>query len=141
MHEIGSKHEPNSAGAHRRQKLAQSFERDGVGMPNGDRGFLLFRAAHSLKGAAQMMGFGQVGAAAHRLEDTLESLRGQDEQFCPALGDRLLREVDALDRVLAVPPEVADALDGDALTPTRTSLPLQGRTCPHKGGRGLTREQ
>ena len=55
-----------------------------------DRALLdeLFRAAHSLKGAAQMMGFGQVGAAAHRLEDTLESLRGQDEQFCPALGDR-----------------------------------------------------
>src|SRR5207245_9339024 len=96
----------------------------------------LFRAAHSLKGAAHMMGFGQVGAAAHRLEDTLESLRGQDEQFCPALGDRLLREIDALDRVLAVPPEVADALDGDALTTTRTSLPLQGRTSSQRE-RGL----
>jgi len=35
----------------------------------------LFRDAHSIKGAAAMVGFGDVSRVAHRLEDILDQLR------------------------------------------------------------------
>ena len=56
----------------------------------------LFRSAHSLKGAAAVMGFDDVGRVAHVLEDLLDELRAGSRSATPALTDALVEGVDTL---------------------------------------------
>ncbi|MBF0181503.1 MAG: Hpt domain-containing protein, partial [Magnetococcales bacterium] len=55
----------------------------------------LFREAHSLKGAARMLGVATVETLAHRLEDMLgAACRQGSMEFTPELVDRLTRGLD-----------------------------------------------
>ncbi len=56
----------------------------------------IFRAAHSLKGAAGSMGFVAVAALAHKMESLLEEVRSQHLPADRAMIDLLLRGVDRL---------------------------------------------
>ncbi len=55
-----------------------------------------FRSAHSLKGAARVVGLGAVEAIAHRLEDVLSLVKQDDLELSPELFDLLYAAVDAL---------------------------------------------
>lgn len=57
-----------------------------------------FRAAHTIKGTAAMMGFPEVSEVAHTLEDLLDELRAGGRVIESALIDELLAAVDLLER-------------------------------------------
>src|SRR3954447_8480142 len=61
----------------------------------------LFRDAHSIKGAAAMVGFTDVSRVAHRLEDILDELRNGKRSPDPALIDVVLKATDALRELIA----------------------------------------
>src|SRR5439155_26368616 len=56
----------------------------------------LFREAHTLKGAAAMVGEAKVRDIAHRLEDALQSIRSGTSVASSAVVDSLLGDVDAI---------------------------------------------
>src|SRR5450631_2657196 len=56
----------------------------------------MFRHAHSLKGMAATMQFEAVTELAHRMEDILGRVRGDEIAFCPDLADLLLEGSDLL---------------------------------------------
>ncbi|MDA8412286.1 MAG: chemotaxis protein CheA [Desulfobacteraceae bacterium] len=56
----------------------------------------MFRHAHSLKGMAASMHYDAVATLAHRMEDLLGRVRGNEFEFCPALADILLEGSDLL---------------------------------------------
>jgi chemosensory pili system protein ChpA (sensor histidine kinase/response regulator) len=56
----------------------------------------LFRAVHTLKGAAYTVGCAPVGDVAHRIEDILDAVRDQRLDFAPAVFDVVLGGVDTL---------------------------------------------
>jgi two-component system chemotaxis sensor kinase CheA len=56
----------------------------------------VFREAHTLKGAAAVVGFTDVLQVAHALEEVLEGLRRGDRTATPALVDSLLGAVDGM---------------------------------------------
>jgi two-component system chemotaxis sensor kinase CheA len=56
----------------------------------------IFRAAHSLKGMSATMGFAQVAALTHRMEDVFEVLRGRPEGLERSAIDVLFECLDAL---------------------------------------------
>ena len=62
----------------------------------------LFRSAHSLKGAAAVMGFVDIGRVAHVLEDLLDELRNGQRSASPALTDALINGVDTLRKMLPI---------------------------------------
>ena len=74
----------------------------------------IFRAIHSIKGAAGFLGLENISALSHGLESLLMRLRDGDFEFRPAMADPLLRGIDALRRMLRALPdnegESADAL-------------------------------
>jgi len=60
----------------------------------------LFRAVHTLKGAAYVVGCNQVGALAHGLEDLLDAVRAGHAPLTPAVLEIGLAAVDTLRRML-----------------------------------------
>src|ERR1700674_5164664 len=56
----------------------------------------IFRAAHSLKGAARAVGVKDIEAMAHRLEDALGAIRQGDRPLMPQHIDTLLMTVDSI---------------------------------------------
>ncbi len=62
----------------------------------GDSLDAAFRAAHTIKGMAAMMGHDRVARIAHRLEDRLDDLRAGRAEVDPELIDELLSGVDEL---------------------------------------------
>ncbi|MDY0001073.1 MAG: Hpt domain-containing protein, partial [Polyangia bacterium] len=56
----------------------------------------LFRASHTLKGAAATVGLGRISEAAHRLEDRFEEIRDRGEPATPARLSSLVRATDLL---------------------------------------------
>jgi chemosensory pili system protein ChpA (sensor histidine kinase/response regulator) len=56
----------------------------------------LFRAVHTLKGAAYTVGCAPVGDVAHRIEDILDAVRDKRLDFAPAVFDAVLGGVDTL---------------------------------------------
>jgi two-component system, chemotaxis family, sensor kinase CheA len=56
----------------------------------------LFREAHTLKGAAGMVGLGVVQTLAHEMEDVLSDARAAGSTLPPALVEPLLQAVDAM---------------------------------------------
>ena len=89
------------------QEFLQSMERNLLGMESADlkeRSTLvkeMFRAAHSIKGAGSMLGFPNVSAAAHTLEDCFVILRDRTDLSAlePATVTVLLQGVDALKKI------------------------------------------
>src|SRR3954454_17073009 len=71
----------------------------------------LFRDAHSIKGAAAMVGFGDVARVAHRLEDILDQLRNGKRSPEPALVDVVLRAVDDLRDLVTLLMTAGEAAD------------------------------
>jgi two-component system chemotaxis sensor kinase CheA len=70
----------------------------------------LFRDAHTIKGAAGMLGLDEIQVLAHAVEDVLDDVRGADE-FPSDLIDPLLRAADSLRQHV----EGAGKPDGDLL--------------------------
>jgi len=61
----------------------------------------LFRAVHTLKGAAYTVGCAPVGDVAHRIEDILDAVRDHRLDFAPAVFDAVLGGVDTLRLLLS----------------------------------------
>ena len=61
----------------------------------------IFREAHTMKGAAGMVGMMRVSRLSHRLEDLLVELRDGKRRATPELTDAMLRVVDGLGRLIA----------------------------------------
>ena len=84
----------------------------------------LFRHAHTIKGAAAMLGFDDIRTLAHAAEDVLEVVRDTGA-FPPDLATLLLRVTAALRSMVAGGAEPIDALVSD-LAASRAALP-EGR--------------
>ena len=56
----------------------------------------VFRAVHTVKGSARMLGFESIGQLAHVMESLLGALRQGERELDPPLTDQLLRGGDAL---------------------------------------------
>src|SRR5712692_6792707 len=56
----------------------------------------IFREAHTIKGAAAVVGFADASRVAHALEDLLEGVRAGDYLASPELVDAALAAVDGL---------------------------------------------
>jgi two-component system chemotaxis sensor kinase CheA len=89
----------------------------------------LFRDAHTVKGAAGLVGFDAVRDLAHDLEDVLERLRKRQLAVNDALVTLLLRSVDVLRGA------VADAAGGST-TPSETVLGFRRRLADAAGAGG-----
>jgi two-component system chemotaxis sensor kinase CheA len=67
-----------------------------VGAPDPDMIATIFRVAHSIKGGAATLGFGEIASFTHTLETLLDELRGQRMKVTTTLSDLLLRSVDVM---------------------------------------------
>ncbi|MGA3157525.1 MAG: chemotaxis protein CheA [Steroidobacteraceae bacterium] len=67
-----------------------------VGAPDPDMIATIFRVAHSIKGGAATLGFGDIASFTHTLETLLDELRGQRMKVTNTLSDLLLRSVDVM---------------------------------------------
>jgi two-component system chemotaxis sensor kinase CheA len=85
----------------------------------------LFRDAHTIKGAAGMLGLDEIQVLAHAIEDVLDDVRGADE-FPPDLIDPLLRAADSLRQHV----EGAGEPDGDLLDELAASRAQAGAKPP-----------
>ncbi|MGE4553512.1 MAG: Hpt domain-containing protein, partial [Desulfovibrionaceae bacterium] len=105
----------------------------------------VFRAAHSIKGGAGMLGFDAIKTLAHKLENVLHLLRSRELVPDPAVMDGLLRGFDRLgelvgridesesmpidehvDRLVALVQGVEAARGGAAAGPATERIPLPG---------------
>ena len=59
-----------------------------------------FRAAHTLKGMSAALGFQQMAALSHTMEDLLHALRQKERRLTPDLADLLFRCLDMLSSLL-----------------------------------------
>ena len=69
----------------------------------------MFRAAHTLKGGAAVVGFDDVAAVVHQLEQLLEELRSGERRPDGALVDGVLAAVDAVREMVGCAMAGADA--------------------------------
>lgn len=71
----------------------------------GDTGVVepLMRAAHSIKGAARIVGLDVIVSLAHAMEDCFLAAKGGKESLSPARVDQLLRGVDVLSEIRSLP--------------------------------------
>ncbi len=60
----------------------------------------IFRIAHSLKGMSGTMGFAQMAALTHKMEDVFETLRGRSDAIEHSVADVLLGCLDTLEAAL-----------------------------------------
>jgi two-component system chemotaxis sensor kinase CheA len=67
---------------------------------HGERVGAMFRAAHSLKGSARLVGLGELSQVAHALEDVLSELRAGALAAGPELVTLVLRAVDLMRALL-----------------------------------------
>jgi two-component system, chemotaxis family, sensor kinase CheA len=88
----------------------------------------ILREAHTMKGAAGMVGMMRVSRLAHRLEDLLVELRSGTRRSSPELTDSMLLVVDGLGRLIANPSS-AEQDASDELAMERL-LPTPGITVP-----------
>jgi two-component system, chemotaxis family, sensor kinase CheA len=87
----------------------------------------ILREAHTMKGAAGMVGMMRVSRLAHRLEDLLVELRSGTRRSTPELTDSMLLVVDGLGRLIANPSsaeqDTSDELAMERLLPTPALVP------------------
>jgi two-component system chemotaxis sensor kinase CheA len=89
----------------------------------------IFREAHTMKGAAGMVGMMRVSRLAHRLEDLLVELRDKKRRATPELTDAMLLVVDGLGRLIAsASGSEQDSSDEAALERLLPSLPAPLRS-------------
>ena len=103
----------------------------------------ILREAHTMKGAAGMVGMMRVSRLAHRLEDLLVELRSGTRRSTPELTDSMLLVVDGLGRLIANPSsaeqDTSDELAMERLLPTPAAVvpaasPAAPATSPVNGG-------
>jgi len=103
----------------------------------------ILREAHTMKGAAGMVGMMRVSRLAHRLEDLLVELRSGTRRSTPELTDSMLLVVDGLGRLIASPSsaeqDTSDELAMERLLPTPAAVvpaasPAAPATSPVNGG-------
>jgi two-component system chemotaxis sensor kinase CheA len=76
----------------------------------------IFRIAHSLKGMSGTMGFAQMAALTHKMEDVFETLRGRAEALEHSVVDVLLGCLDTLEGALdSIETSGEEGLDATAL--------------------------
>jgi len=76
----------------------------------------IFRIAHSLKGMSGTMGFAQMAALTHKMEDVFETLRGRAEPLEHSVVDVLLGCLDTLEGALdSIETSGEEGLDAAAL--------------------------
>ena len=75
---------------------ALALEQDSDPVQRIERINIVFRAAHSLKGAARAVNLSDISQLAHRLEDTLGAIRKGDLTLLPEHTDLMLAGVDAI---------------------------------------------
>jgi two-component system, chemotaxis family, sensor kinase CheA len=87
----------------------------------------ILREAHTMKGAAGMVGMMRVSRLAHRLEDLLVELRSGARRSTPELTDSMLLVVDGLARLIASPSsgdqDASDEAAMERLLPTSPAPP------------------
>lgn len=93
----------------------------------------LFRAAHTIKGSARVMGYDAISRVAHAMEDILDDCRENQKNPHAASIDKLLRAADRL-RTLADQPatsqEGADAMIAELRGGTTASAPAPEAVTP-----------
>jgi two-component system chemotaxis sensor kinase CheA len=82
----------------------------------------IFRSAHSLKGMSATMGFGQIAALTHKMEDVFEVLRGRPLGVPRSTTDVLFECLDALSAAI----ESIDTAGAENLEPTALIVRLAG---------------
>lgn len=77
----------------------------------------LFRAAHSLKGMAASMGYGEIAELSHKIEDLMDRVRKEELAFDGGIADLLLEGADLLEAMITdVAAEVQSVRDtGDLI--------------------------
>src|SRR5204863_7980442 len=76
----------------------------------------IFRIAHSLKGMSGTMGFAQMAALTHKMEDVFETLRGRSDALEHSVVDVLLGCLDTLEGALdSIETSGDESLDATAL--------------------------
>ncbi len=95
----------------------------------------LFRNAHTIKGAAGMLGFDDIRAVAHAVEDLLAGVRDAGA-FPPALAALLLRATAALRAQVTGSGEPVEDLLGD-LAASRPALAGGNARLPGVAGTGM----
>ena len=94
----------------------------------------ILREAHTMKGAAGMVGMMRVSRLAHRLEDLLVELRSGTRRSSPELTDSMLLVVDGLGRLIANPSsaeqDASDELAMERLLPTPVTATVTAPTVP-----------
>lgn len=112
------------------QVLSEGFQTLAGGQPEPALTEPMFRAAHSLKGAARMVGMDGVAQAAHHLEDLLDQLRSHRLVLTAASCDILAVAMGALGRLVDAslqghgddPTELIALFDGIPQAQLRTAL-------------------
>ncbi len=84
------------------------LEMEESGLPTMDQMNQIFRAVHSIKGAAGFLGLGNIQRMSHSGENLLMLLRDGNLEFDPSMADPLLESVDALRCMLEQLPEDID---------------------------------
>ena len=67
---------------------------------DGEKIDSLFRSAHSIKGMAASMGYGDVAELAHKIEDLMDRVRKGIIEFEPGVADLLLAGADHLEAMI-----------------------------------------
>jgi two-component system chemotaxis sensor kinase CheA len=106
----------------------------------------ILREAHTMKGAAGMVGMMRVSRLAHRLEDLLVELRSGTRRSTPELTDSMLLVVDGLGRLIANPSsadqDASDELAMERLLPVaaiaRLTPPLAPQSAPPLAPRAVS---
>ncbi|MFV2066346.1 MAG: response regulator [Pirellulales bacterium] len=102
----------------------------------------LMRAAHSIKGAARIVGLDEAVQLAHAMEDCFVAVQKREEKLTSARVDQLLQGVDCFERLAGMTESDAKAwldTNADALQTLATSLRTvvrENEKVP-QGGRGL----
>jgi two-component system chemotaxis sensor kinase CheA len=96
----------------------------------------VFRSAHSLKGAARMLGVSGVETVAHRFEDELGAARRGQTVLGPEMVDRLYRGVDAIRKLVreAVTGEQAGVDVDLVMAQLRGEAPMEAMSTPAPDG-------
>ena len=118
-----------------------AIERSG---PSAEEVARLFRAVHTLKGAAYVVGCLPIGDVAHRMEDLLVAVRQRRAALAPAAVDGLLAGADAVKAMLGDAGERSTELSavrdaalatlGALLTPAAAPAPLPDAETPARPG-------